>query len=130
MEEEESLIEIPQMQYIDKMVDDPVVQTVQVPHVQIVEKLIKIPQLQTVEQIVVFPDIPKIQTGHTVPRLPRTWKTRLFARRHRRPRWLRSRHQFLLNHKLLTLWWIASNPLPEEEEKGGREEHSPGARDP
>ena len=55
---------IAQMQCVEEVVDVPVVQTVQVPHSQIVEKLIKIPQLEIVEQIVVFPEIPKIQTVH------------------------------------------------------------------
>ena len=41
------------------LVDVPVVQVVEVPQVQVVEKTIEIPQLQTVEKIV---DIPEIQT--------------------------------------------------------------------
>ena len=116
-EEEESLVEIPQMQHIDtmvdvpfvqivqdpmqhidKVVDVPVEQTVQGPHVQIVEKLIKIPQLQIVEHIVVFSEILQIQTVNGT-RVPRAWE-----------RWLRWKDQFLLNLKLLKLWWVASNP--------------------
>ena len=95
MEEEESLVEIPQVQHIvvdgpvvqtvqdrlqfldkivdmpvaepfEMVVDVPVVQTVQVPHEQIVEKLIKTPpQLQIVEQIAVFTEFPTIQTIHS-----------------------------------------------------------------
>ena len=41
------------------LVDVPVVQVVQVPQVQVVEKTIEIPQLQTIEK---FVDIPEIQT--------------------------------------------------------------------
>merc|ERR1711945_75660 len=42
-------IEIPQMQYIDKVVDVPVVQVMQVPQVQVVEKTVEIPEIQTVQ---------------------------------------------------------------------------------
>ena len=39
------------------LVDVPVVQVVQVPQVQVVEKTIEIPQLQTIEEIVAIPEI-------------------------------------------------------------------------
>merc|ERR1712107_706044 len=42
-------IEIPQLQYIDKVVDVPVVQVVQVPRLQVVEKIVEVPEIQTVQ---------------------------------------------------------------------------------
>ena len=44
------------------LVDVPVVQVVQVPQVQVVEKTIEIPQLQTIEKIVDIPEIQIVQS--------------------------------------------------------------------
>ena len=46
--------EIPQLQFMDKVVDVPVVLVVQVPQVQVVEERVEIPQLQVVEKSVVI----------------------------------------------------------------------------
>merc|ERR1712135_264711 len=52
-------------QYIDKVVDVPVVQVMQVPQVQVVEKTVEIPQLQIVEKIVEIPEIQTVQGTQT-----------------------------------------------------------------
>merc|ERR1712107_921805 len=76
-------IEIPQMQYIDKVVDVPVVQVMQVPQVQVVEKTVEIPQLQIVEKSL------RSQRSRQsrAPRLLRVWAPHLSARWHRRKLW-------------------------------------------
>merc|ERR1712122_408361 len=76
-------IEIPQLQYIDKVVDVPVVQVVQVPQVQVVEKTVEIPQLQIVEKIVEIPEIQTVQGTQTSESLA----PHLSARWHRRKLW-------------------------------------------
>merc|ERR1712107_906190 len=53
------------LQYVDKVVDVPVVQVVQVPQVQVVEKTVEIPQLQIVEKIVEIPEIQTVQGTQT-----------------------------------------------------------------
>ena len=51
-------IQISQLQCIDKVVDDPVVQVVYVPQLQVVKETVEISQLLFVEKIVVIPDDP------------------------------------------------------------------------
>merc|ERR1712135_84199 len=49
---------VPQLQFIDKVVDIPVVAQRQIPMVQTVQKTIEIPQLQYVDKVV---DVPVVQ---------------------------------------------------------------------
>merc|ERR1719284_1005822 len=51
-------VEVPQLQFIDKVVDIPVVAQRQIPMVQTVQKTIEIPQLQYVDKVV---DVPVVQ---------------------------------------------------------------------
>merc|ERR1712061_899379 len=52
-------VEVPQVQYIDRIVDVPVVKQRQVPSVQKVQKTVEVPQIQTIEKVV---EIPQVQT--------------------------------------------------------------------
>merc|ERR1712209_380195 len=58
-------VEVPQLQFIDKVVDIPVVAQRQIPMVQTVEKTVEIPQLQIVEKIVEIPEIQTVQGTQT-----------------------------------------------------------------
>ena len=54
-------IEVPQIAYIDRVVDVPVEKQVHVPHVQNVQKVIEVPQIALVEKHVHVPHVQKVQ---------------------------------------------------------------------
>merc|ERR1711920_602016 len=68
-------VEVPQVQYIDRVVDVPVVKQRQVPSIQKVQKPVTVPVIETVEKIVDVPvikqvEIPQIQTIEKVVEIP------------------------------------------------------------
>merc|ERR1711916_268845 len=68
-------VEIPQIQYIDKVVDVPVVMQRQLPTIQKVQKTVEVPQIQYIDKIVDVPvvmqrQVPTIQTVQKTVEVP------------------------------------------------------------
>merc|ERR1712012_1319198 len=62
-------VEVPQLQFIDKVVDIPVVAQRQIPMVQTVQKTIEIPQLQYVDKVVDVPEVQVVEKTVEIPQL-------------------------------------------------------------
>merc|ERR1712064_178886 len=58
---------VPQLQFIDKVVDIPVVAQRQIPMVQTVQKTVEIPQLQYIDKVV---DVPVVQIVEKIVEVP------------------------------------------------------------
>jgi len=61
-------VEVPQVQYIDRVVDVPVVKQRQVPSVQKVQKTVEVPQVQYIVKVVDVPvvkrrQVPSVRSG-------------------------------------------------------------------
>merc|ERR1711907_624901 len=62
----QKLVDVPQVQFIDKVVDVPVVKNVEVPMIQKVQKMVKVPIIETIEKVIDVPvvkhvEVPQIQ---------------------------------------------------------------------
>merc|ERR1712084_55842 len=63
-------VEVPQVQYIDRVVDVPVVKQRHVPSVQKVQKTVEVPQVQYIDRVV---DVPVVKQRH-VPAIQKVQK--------------------------------------------------------
>merc|ERR1712064_129760 len=71
----QKMVEVPQLQFIDRVVDIPVVQQRQVPTVQTVQQTIEIPQMQYIDKVVDVPvvqvmQVPQLQVVEKIVEIP------------------------------------------------------------
>merc|ERR1711916_74501 len=74
-------VEVPQLQFIDKVVDIPVEAQRQIPMVQTVQKTIEIPQLQYIDKVVDVPvvqvvQVPQVQVVEKTVEIPQSSQLR------------------------------------------------------